>query len=132
VLEPLSIAGEEATGAIAGRNEGTLADIEVKLLNEAKVSGGTVGGLLGINTGSLSNLTLRMDAGTRVEAGIDGAVVGGAIGDNTGDLAPGQFELISTGGSVGSAMSDAIVGGVIGKQDGDLSDYEVVIDSNYT
>ncbi|TLS51045.1 hypothetical protein FE782_16780 [Paenibacillus antri] len=131
VLEPLSVVGEQATGAVAALNKGEVANVEVKLLNEAKVAGGTVGGLIGVNAKTMKNLTLRMAEGTRIEASRDGAIVGGAIGDNSGALEPGQFALISSGGSVGSSYADATVGGVIGKQSGDLRDFAIEIVPTY-
>jgi len=131
VLEPLAVAGEQAAGVLAGFNKGAVSNVEVKLLNGVTISGGTVGGLLGINTGVLTNLVLRMEEGSRVEAAGALAVVGGVIGDNSGDLLPGQFRLVSTGGSVGSAAANATVGGIIGKQKGDYRDFNVDIVPDY-
>lgn len=43
-LEPLSVAGNQYTGVLAGMNLGTVNNVDLKLLGGVKVSGGIVGG----------------------------------------------------------------------------------------
>ncbi|TVY07389.1 chitobiase/beta-hexosaminidase C-terminal domain-containing protein [Paenibacillus cremeus] len=130
-MEPLSIAGGQYAGALAGVNKGTVTGINVSLLNGVKISGATVGGMIGKNTGSIASLTLNLDGGSRVEGVGANAVVGGVIGDNTSTINPSVMAINSTDGSVGSSAASAIVGGFIGKQAGDVTGFTMNVGANY-
>ncbi|MBP1991928.1 chitobiase/beta-hexosaminidase C-terminal domain-containing protein [Paenibacillus eucommiae] len=130
-LEPLNVAGKQFTGVLAGVNQGIVSHIDVKLLNGVKVSGGTVGGILGKNTGTLEAISLTLDGGSRIEGTGDQAIAGGIVGDNTFAIQPAIFDLKTIDGSVGSAADHATVGGLIGKQTGDVSGLKVDITASY-
>ncbi|WP_219215564.1 chitobiase/beta-hexosaminidase C-terminal domain-containing protein [Paenibacillus sp. S150] len=132
-LEPLSIAGSQYTGALAGQNKGTVSNIDLKLLNGVKISGGTVGGILGKNTGALASLHLTLDGGSRIETVYTGGIAGGIAGDNASDityvhdadrsktLAASTYLLTAVDGSIGSSADQAVIGGLIGRQAGNVT-----------
>ncbi|TBL76274.1 chitobiase/beta-hexosaminidase C-terminal domain-containing protein [Paenibacillus thalictri] len=130
-IEPLAVAGQQFTGVLAGVNKGAVANINIKLLNGAKVSGGTVGSVLGKNTGTVSALAITLEGGSRIEATGANAVAGGLIGDNAFALNPGWFTFQPTDASIGSAATHATVGGLIGRQTGDVSGMNINIATNY-
>ncbi|OKP96957.1 chitobiase/beta-hexosaminidase C-terminal domain-containing protein [Paenibacillus sp. P46E] len=142
-LEPLSIAGNQYTGGIAGQNKGTVSNIDLKLLNGNKISGGTVGGMIGKNTGSVSALHLTLDGGSRIETLYTGGLAGGIIGDNTAELiytadsdstkvlAASTYLLTSVDGSIGSSADQAVIGGIIGRQSGNVTGMNEEVSSKY-
>ncbi len=120
-LEPLTVSGIQFTGALAGLNLGTVSDVNLKLLNGIKISGGTVGAVIGKNTGNVTGLHLTLDGGSRIETVYSGGIAGGIIGDNTSDLTAATYSVNAIDGSIGSSADQAVVGGVIGVQSGDVS-----------
>ncbi|AIQ40626.1 FN3 associated domain-containing protein [Paenibacillus sp. FSL R5-0912] len=130
-LEPLSVAGNQYTGVLAGMNLGTVNNVDLKLLGGVKVSGGIVGGMIGSNSGSITGLHLTLDGGSRIETVADHGVAGGLIGENTADFTTGTYTIKDIDGSTGSAADHAIVGGLIGVQTGDVTGLEHEVNSRY-
>ncbi|NOU97201.1 hypothetical protein GC093_28825 [Paenibacillus sp. LMG 31456] len=130
-LEPLSVAGNQYTGVLAGFNKGTVSQIDVKLLNAGTIIGNTVGGIIGKNTGVVEKLSMTLDGNSRVEAVGNNAVAGGIIGDNTFALTPQIFDLKTPSGSIGSSAANATIGGVIGRQTGDFTGSRATITAAY-
>ncbi|MNO28376.1 Cellulosome-anchoring protein precursor [compost metagenome] len=142
-LEPLSIAGNQYTGAIAGQNMGTVSNIDLKLLNGSKLTGGTVGGIIGKNTGSVSSLHLTLDGGSRIETVYNGGIAGGIIGDNTSELiytadsdsakvlAASTYLLTPIDGSIGSSADQTVIGGIVGQQSGNVTGMNEEVSSKY-
>ncbi|WP_282940134.1 chitobiase/beta-hexosaminidase C-terminal domain-containing protein [Paenibacillus sp. RC67] len=130
-LEPLSMAGQQYTGVLAGFNKGAVSGINIKLVGGAKISGGTVGSLLGKNTGTINKVDISIEGGSRIEGTGANAVVGGLIGDNAFAINPGLYTFQSTDGSIGSSASQATIGGLIGKQAGDVTGFNINIAANY-
>lgn len=120
-LEPLTVSGNQFTGALAGLNLGNVSNVELKLLNGIKISGGTVGAVIGKNTGEVSGLHVTFDGGSRVETVYSGGIAGGIIGDNTSDLTAGTYSVTAIDGSIGSSADQAVIGGVVGVQTGDVT-----------
>ncbi|AIQ51960.1 hypothetical protein R70331_10845 [Paenibacillus sp. FSL R7-0331] len=120
-LEPLTVSGNQFTGALAGINLGTVSDVDLKLLNGIKISGGTVGGVIGTNTGEVSGLHVTLDGGSRIETIYSGGIAGGIIGDNTSDLNAATYSVNAIDGSIGSSVDQAVIGGVIGVQAGNVT-----------
>ncbi|MCR8636517.1 chitobiase/beta-hexosaminidase C-terminal domain-containing protein [Paenibacillus radicis (ex Xue et al. 2023)] len=130
-LEPLSVAGNQYTGVLAGLNKGTVSQIEVKLLNAGTISGNIVGGIIGKNAGALEKLSMTLDGNSRIEAVGNNAVAGGIIGDNTFALNPQVIDLKTPSGSIGSSAANATIGGIIGKQTGDFKGFRTAITAAY-
>ncbi|WP_150266918.1 chitobiase/beta-hexosaminidase C-terminal domain-containing protein [Paenibacillus tepidiphilus] len=130
VLEPVAVSGNKFTGTLAGLNLGKAANVDVKLLNGAKISGGTVGGIIGKNTGEITALNLTLNGGGIETVGNEGTA-GGIIGDNTGDIIASTYAITAVDGSIGSAADGAIVGGVIGTQSGNVTGLEMNVTSAY-
>ncbi|GAA3408790.1 FN3 associated domain-containing protein [Paenibacillus hodogayensis] len=131
VMEPLSVAGQQFTGVLAGVNQGKVSRISIKLLNGSTVSGGTVGGVLGRNTGTFEAISLSLEGGSRIEATGTGSIAGGLVGDNVMALHPGLYQFTITEGSIGSLAGNATVGGLIGQQSGDVSGISRPINAAY-
>ncbi|WP_159882083.1 chitobiase/beta-hexosaminidase C-terminal domain-containing protein [Paenibacillus puerhi] len=121
VMEPLSIAGIQNTGVLAGYNKGQVSNIKIKVLPNLTISGGTVGSLFGKNTGTFQNVSLALESGSKLEAVGADAVAGGLIGDNTGALTQGLFSFTSSGAVLSSSSERATLGGLVGKQSGAIS-----------
>ncbi|TXK77977.1 chitobiase/beta-hexosaminidase C-terminal domain-containing protein [Paenibacillus sp. N3.4] len=130
-IEPLSVAGQQFTGVLAGVNQGAVSNISIKLLGGVKISGGTVGGVLGKNTGTVSGIAISLEGGSRIEATGTNSVAGGLIGDNAMALNPGLFAFKPVDASIGSSADNATVGGLIGRQTGDVRGFSVDIAANY-
>ncbi|MBE1442384.1 chitobiase/beta-hexosaminidase C-terminal domain-containing protein [Paenibacillus sp. OAS669] len=130
-LEPLSMAGQQYTGVLAGFNKGTVSGIDIKLVGGAKINGGTVGSLLGKNTGTINKVDIKIEGGSRIEGTGANAVAGGLIGDNAFAMNPGLFTFQSADGSVGSSANQATIGGLIGRQAGDITGISMNIAANY-
>ncbi|WP_342565450.1 chitobiase/beta-hexosaminidase C-terminal domain-containing protein [Paenibacillus sp. FSL R7-0345] len=130
-LEPLSVAGNQYTGVLAGMNLGTVNNVDLKLLNGIKVSGGIVGGMIGSNSGQISGLQLTLDGGSRIETIADGGITGGLIGENNVDILGSDYVLHDKDGSIGSTADQAVVGGLIGAQSGDVTDLNFEVNSRY-
>lgn len=120
-LEPLSVAGSQYTGVLAGINKGAVTKIDIKLTNGAKVSGTIVGSLIGQNTGTFTGVSITLDGGSRVESAADHAIIGGMVGDNSSAIDAGKYNFKVLDGSISSSGSNATIGGLIGKQTGDVS-----------
>lgn len=130
-LEPLSVAGNGYTGVVAGMNLGTVTNVDLKLLNGLKVSGGVVGGMIGSNSGPISGLKLTLDGGSRIETVAEEGIAGGLIGENNVDLTPSNYEFADKDGSIGTAADHAVVGGLIGTQSGDVTGLNMEVNSRY-
>ncbi|WP_248930534.1 FN3 associated domain-containing protein [Paenibacillus hamazuiensis] len=130
-LEPLSVAGQGVTGALAGWNQGGVSNVDIKLLGAAKISGTTVGGAIGKNTGTLAAMTVGLDGASRVEGTGTNPVVGGFVGENTFALNPDVIKLSTVDGSAGSSQSNATIGGIVGKQTGDVTGMSMTVSAGY-
>lgn len=120
-LEPLSVTGNQYSGALAGLNLGTVSNVDLKLLGGIKISGGTVGGVIGKNTGEVTGLKLTLDGGSRIETVYSGGIAGGIIGDNASAITASTYSVHAVNGSIGSSADQAIVGGAVGIQAGDVT-----------
>ncbi|AIQ46358.1 hypothetical protein R70723_11080 [Paenibacillus sp. FSL R7-0273] len=129
-LEPLSVTGNQFSGALAGLNLGTVSNVDLKLLNGIKISGGTVGGVIGKNTGDVSGLKLTLDGGSRIETVYSGGIAGGIIGENVSDLIADTYSVQAIDGSIGSSADQAVVGGIVGSQAGDVTGLKAEVSSN--
>ena len=106
ILENVDITGADQTGGLAGRSQGTVADVRV----EGSVSGDSeVGGLIGRNLGIVS----RSLADVAVEG--DDEAVGGLVGRNTESI----DNSVARGDVDGD---DDAVGGVAGRNVGTITD----------
>ncbi|MEK8129898.1 FN3 associated domain-containing protein [Paenibacillus filicis] len=123
VMEPLSIAGLQNTGVLAGYNQGQVSNVSLKVSKDITVRGGTVGSLFGKNTGTFQNVSVTLEPGSKLEATGADAVAGGLIGDNTGALVPGAFTFKSNGVILTSSAESATLGGLVGKQAGIVSGF---------
>lgn len=132
-LEADHVAGLKETGVLAGVNKGSVSNIHVNLFAGALVQGGVVGGLIGHNTedGKLSNLTLTLDEGSRIEAIAEDSIVGGLIGKNDIELVQNIYTFNRVDGSIGSEHPGSIVGGIIGEQTGDIKNFSDEIIASY-
>lgn len=129
-LEPVSVAGQQYAGALAGYNKGTVSAVDVRLIDAVKISGQTAGGAIGKNTGAFGSVHVTLDGGSLEGAG-ERPVAGGVIGDNASVLGEASYRLQANKGSIGSSSEYAIIGGVIGKQDGDASGLKVDFTGEY-
>ncbi|WP_151736181.1 chitobiase/beta-hexosaminidase C-terminal domain-containing protein [Paenibacillus tengchongensis] len=129
-LEPVNVSGSAFTGALAGLSLGQVNDAHLKLLNGAKISGGTVGGFIGKNTGSMTGLKLTLNGGG-IETVVNAGIAGGIVGDNTGAVVSSTYSIEAIDGSIGSAAEDAVVGGAVGVQSGDVTGLEVTLGAGY-
>lgn len=130
-LEPLTVAGNGYTGVLAGTNLGTVKNVDLKLLDGVKVSGGIVGGIIGQNSGSVAGLQLTLDGGSRIETVAEGGIAGGLIGDNTADITADTYVIHDKDGSIGSAADHAVIGGIIGVQNGNVKGLALEVNSRY-
>ncbi|WP_342549058.1 chitobiase/beta-hexosaminidase C-terminal domain-containing protein [Paenibacillus sp. FSL P2-0089] len=130
-LEPLTVAGNGYTGVLAGTNLGTVKNVDLKLLDGVKVSGGIVGGIIGQNSGTVAGLQLTLDGGSRIETVAEGGIAGGLIGDNTADITADTYVIHDKDGSIGSAADHAVIGGIIGVQNGNVTDLALEVNSRY-
>ena len=129
-LEPLSVEGLQLTGALAGLGRGSVSDVDVLLVREARVSGNVVGGILGKNEGTIDGLSVTLGEQAVIEGTGDQAVVGGAIGDNDASVPAGALKAGSLLGTIRSSSNQAIAGGMIGRQTGPVDD--VTIEAGYS
>ncbi|CAH1190099.1 hypothetical protein PAECIP111892_00004 [Paenibacillus auburnensis] len=128
-LEPLSVTGNQYSGALAGLNLGTVSNVDLKLLGGIKISGGTVGGIIGKNTGAVSGLKLTLDGGSRIETVYSSGIAGGIIGDNTADVTSVTLSMNTIDGSIGSSADQAVVGGAFGRQSGNVTGLKLEVSS---
>ncbi|RKN82024.1 chitobiase/beta-hexosaminidase C-terminal domain-containing protein [Paenibacillus ginsengarvi] len=128
VLEPLSVAGTGYTGVLAGYNKGQVSNVSIRIAKDLKISGGTVGSLIGKNTGTFRAVNVTMDSGSMLEASGTGAVAGGLIGDNGQALDPSLFTFRSAGVTLNSSAENATLGGLIGKQTGSVRSFGREVD----
>ncbi|HZG88085.1 chitobiase/beta-hexosaminidase C-terminal domain-containing protein [Paenibacillus sp.] len=120
-LEPLAVEGVRLTGALAGLGRGSVSDVDVQLVREARVSGNVVGGILGKNEGTIDGLSVALGEQAVIEGVSDRAVVGGAIGDNAAAVPAGALRASSLLGTIRSAGAETIAGGLIGRQAGNVA-----------
>ena len=102
----IDVPGPAFVGGIAGANLGLVAECSVSGALSSR-EGGSVGGLLGINNGSVVFSYTVCDVGGE-------EMLGGLVGRNAGNIA---FCY-----SVGSVSGDKEVGGLVGKNAGTLND----------
>ncbi|TNJ62327.1 hypothetical protein FE784_31050 [Paenibacillus hemerocallicola] len=130
VMEPLSVAGTGYTGVLAGYNKGQVSNVTIKVAKDITISGGTVGSLIGKNTGTFQNASVTLESGSRLEAVGADAIAGGLIGDNAQALDPSFFVFRSTGAALSGSAEHATIGGLVGKQTGTVRSFKR--DMDYT
>jgi len=123
VMEPLSVAGTGYTGVLAGYNKGQVSNVTIKVAKDMKISGGTVGSLIGKNTGSFREVSVTLESGSALEAVEAGSVAGGLVGDNAQALDPSLFDFRSAGATLSGTAGQTTIGGLIGKQSGDIRSF---------
>jgi filamentous hemagglutinin family protein len=105
-------------GVVAGENDGTITNVSVTSSNAVISSSGSVGGLVGNNTGSI----LQSTASTTVTANNPTAVsvsIGGLVGSNDGIGTFGTINQSSATGTVSAAIG--LAGGLVGYNIGTVS-----------
>lgn len=131
-LEPLHVAGQQATGSLVGLNKGTINKIDIRLLNGATVSGKHAGGAVGENEGTLEAvIKVTIDGGSEVKSQVPGAIAGGVVGVNRQSLQGSVLEVHAVEGTVSAQASGGYAGGVIGEQTGDLTGFELKLEPSY-
>ncbi|MBJ6362602.1 S-layer homology domain-containing protein [Paenibacillus sp. GCM10012307] len=130
-LEPLAVAGKHHAGVLAGLNQGRISDIDVRLLNGVEISGQTVGGLIGENTGQMEKLQLTLDGGSRIVGNIENAVVGGIAGKNKMAIDASLYSIQAPDGEITATADGATVGGLFGEQTGDVTGLNIEVVKEY-
>lgn len=124
-VEPLSIEGTDQAGALAAVNRGKVIDAQVYLGEGTRISGSTVGGVLGINRGVISGIKLGTASGAIIEVTVDNGTAGGLIGDNLSEIDSQSIVGLDYPVTVTSSVPNAILGGVIGRQSGNFTQMEI-------
>ncbi|QNK56388.1 S-layer homology domain-containing protein [Paenibacillus sp. PAMC21692] len=128
VLEPRTIIGNGYTGTVAAINHGSLSNIKVELTEETTLTGQSVGGLAGRNTGSIEDITILFRAGAIIEAVGTEAAGGALFGDNGSDLTPSDWTELVLLGTVRSSANGAVIGGHVGRQSaGNVAGFDIVL-----
>ncbi|RAU97892.1 S-layer homology domain-containing protein [Paenibacillus sp. YN15] len=107
-----------ATGGLVGDNRTIVANnsIAEKLPVVSDGNNGTVGGLIGKNSGTV----YYSYSNSNVTASGESTVTGGLAGLNTGSVIASYTETDLTGNAVGTSTNYAALGGLIGKNTGEI------------
>lgn len=107
-----SVTGMEAVGGLAGMNKGSISNSHAAVTVTDYSGGSFVGGLVGTNSGSIT----RSFANGNVTVGDNAYAIGGLIGSNTGTVASNYAT-----GSVTSGSGVSSLGGLVGWSNGSVT-----------
>ncbi|RIE02946.1 S-layer homology domain-containing protein [Cohnella faecalis] len=113
-LAPVSVTGTGSVGGLAGLNKGSIAQVEVILADGAYVSGGDrAGGVAGESRGTVRDVAVTVDSSGEVRSETVGAAVGGVIGEASAGSLA-DANIALNGGQIKGTGSGSSSGGAVG------------------
>ncbi|MBR1925764.1 MAG: hypothetical protein IJ837_02790 [Clostridia bacterium] len=106
-------------GGVVGTNSGTISNINLETITITGTK--TIGGVAGTNSGEISNITLK-DYNITSTASSDSYYVGGVVGKNEGTISNITISKNNENNTISAA--NAVVGGVAGTNSGTITKTE--------